>query len=480
MTMEPFEVVSAFLDDEPFDPAELARALADPAGRQLLLDSVALRTLVRDEPIAPPARAADHVSRPKWIAVGFLAASVVFGAGAAWLLPPFLQERPAPLKSSRRRRRTSSRSKPAPTCADWRMSMRSLTPAVAFVVCSVALAAQQRGESGWTPVLQVRAVSSQPDGPRVGVAGEWKIVKDGGPLAMTFVAGPTLCRMGVGSGDNLPPDAGTSRVTWVVSGTWLGEQADRLQLRLTSKFLRLGGRESSVSTTQTVSLRDGDEITLDAVSEPLDGDCNVHTVTFNARLAMLPATVTLAQATYAADLWLIHNGPFDAEMRDHMVVNVNGLASVPFQFKPLGFSLPMADPRQGNISATISLAGSIRGRARADGLVDLDLETNRLVYGITSPETVPALTSMLRKTMTVRPGETTAVEFPPPSSGYSSVALEQPSGSGGVRAGADAATAAPPAQESAVQVVHGRLVLDTARFFRGHKTQLLITLKPLK
>jgi len=91
--METHEVVSAFLDDEPFDPADLARALADPCGRQVLLDLVALRTLVRDEPIAPPAHTA--VSRPKWIAVGFLAASVLFGAGAAVLLPPLLRQQPA-------------------------------------------------------------------------------------------------------------------------------------------------------------------------------------------------------------------------------------------------------------------------------------------------------------------------------------------------------------------------------------------------
>jgi hypothetical protein len=95
MTMDTHEVVSAFLDDEAFDPAELARALADPGGRQLLLDLVALRTLVRDEPIAAPARAAGAVSRSKWIAVGFLAASLLFGAGSAWLLPPLLRQQPA-------------------------------------------------------------------------------------------------------------------------------------------------------------------------------------------------------------------------------------------------------------------------------------------------------------------------------------------------------------------------------------------------
>ena len=90
MTMDTHEVVSAFLDDEPFEPADLARALADPGGRQLLLDLVGLRALVRDEPIAAPVRAT--VSRPKWIAVGFLAASVLFGAGAAVLLPPLLRQ----------------------------------------------------------------------------------------------------------------------------------------------------------------------------------------------------------------------------------------------------------------------------------------------------------------------------------------------------------------------------------------------------
>jgi hypothetical protein len=96
MTMDTHEVVSAFLDDEPFDPADLAAALADPAGRQLLLDLVALRTLVREEPIAPPAPTDRIASSPsKWIAIGFLAASVLFGAGAAWLLPPLLRQQSA-------------------------------------------------------------------------------------------------------------------------------------------------------------------------------------------------------------------------------------------------------------------------------------------------------------------------------------------------------------------------------------------------
>jgi hypothetical protein len=47
------EVISAFLDDEPFDLEELESALGDPAGRTLLIDLVALRQMVQPEATVP-------------------------------------------------------------------------------------------------------------------------------------------------------------------------------------------------------------------------------------------------------------------------------------------------------------------------------------------------------------------------------------------------------------------------------------------
>jgi hypothetical protein len=44
-----YEVISAFLDDEPFDSRSLADALGDPAGRDLLIDLMALRHLTQTE-----------------------------------------------------------------------------------------------------------------------------------------------------------------------------------------------------------------------------------------------------------------------------------------------------------------------------------------------------------------------------------------------------------------------------------------------
>jgi hypothetical protein len=43
------EVISAFLDEEPFEPQALAEALADPAGRELLIDFILLRHVAQSD-----------------------------------------------------------------------------------------------------------------------------------------------------------------------------------------------------------------------------------------------------------------------------------------------------------------------------------------------------------------------------------------------------------------------------------------------
>ena len=58
------EVISAFLDDEPFEPRALADALADPAGRELLIDFVLLRHVAQSDDSAVPSTPAP-ARRPK-------------------------------------------------------------------------------------------------------------------------------------------------------------------------------------------------------------------------------------------------------------------------------------------------------------------------------------------------------------------------------------------------------------------------------
>lgn len=56
------DVISAFLDDEPFDANALKTALGDPAGRELLIDLIALRHLTRMERAHEP----EHTGRLRW------------------------------------------------------------------------------------------------------------------------------------------------------------------------------------------------------------------------------------------------------------------------------------------------------------------------------------------------------------------------------------------------------------------------------
>jgi hypothetical protein len=72
-----FEVISAFIDDEPFDSGELANALADPSGRALLIELLALRHLVQPADVAAvmPRRGERRASIP-----GLMAAAAVLVA----------------------------------------------------------------------------------------------------------------------------------------------------------------------------------------------------------------------------------------------------------------------------------------------------------------------------------------------------------------------------------------------------------------
>jgi anti-sigma-K factor RskA len=74
-----FEAISALIDGEPFDSRELADALSDAEGRELLIDLIALRHVVGDD----TATVAASVGRPAnhWRSLAAAAAIVVALAG---------------------------------------------------------------------------------------------------------------------------------------------------------------------------------------------------------------------------------------------------------------------------------------------------------------------------------------------------------------------------------------------------------------
>jgi hypothetical protein len=98
------EVISAFLDDEPFDPQGLAKALDDPAGRALLIDSVMLRRIVQPIDPVPPMTEPVPLRRFDWrVAAAAAAMFVVAVTGGYFVgerrsIPAAADEAPAPTR----------------------------------------------------------------------------------------------------------------------------------------------------------------------------------------------------------------------------------------------------------------------------------------------------------------------------------------------------------------------------------------------
>jgi hypothetical protein len=71
------EVISAFLDDDPYELADLAAALDEPAGRALLVDLLALRRIVQPADTIPMTPAVHLAARRSLRPVLAVAAVVV-------------------------------------------------------------------------------------------------------------------------------------------------------------------------------------------------------------------------------------------------------------------------------------------------------------------------------------------------------------------------------------------------------------------
>jgi hypothetical protein len=76
------EVISAFLDDAPFEPQALAEALADPAGRELLIDFILLRHVAQSDEspgVFTPTPALRSKKSPFWVAAAAVVVALLGG-----------------------------------------------------------------------------------------------------------------------------------------------------------------------------------------------------------------------------------------------------------------------------------------------------------------------------------------------------------------------------------------------------------------
>ena len=79
------EVISTFLDNEPFDPRDLSNALNDPDGRAALIDLITLRQIVQPTDSIPAMRVPPPSRRLRW-RLGAAGALLLFGLAAGYLV----------------------------------------------------------------------------------------------------------------------------------------------------------------------------------------------------------------------------------------------------------------------------------------------------------------------------------------------------------------------------------------------------------
>jgi hypothetical protein len=79
------EVISRFLDGEPFDAAALGAALGEPEGREFLLDLISLRNIVQEEeiPAAASSRRRFAGGTARWAFAATAAAVIALAGGYA-------------------------------------------------------------------------------------------------------------------------------------------------------------------------------------------------------------------------------------------------------------------------------------------------------------------------------------------------------------------------------------------------------------
>jgi hypothetical protein len=236
---------------------------------------------------------------------------------------------------------------------------------------------QERG--GAIPTLRLSIRALHPDAPGgVEASPSWQLSRDT-VAAPTVTAGSAdyadLCAVGAG-GKSFQPG---TRVGWQVEGRLLDVDASgaRVWIRWTRRVLdsRVVDAGDLVREYEA-RLTDGDRIVLDLVRPPAgtNPECDGVVVQMGLEFSEAP---DLANAVLDYDVWLVHREADGREVLDRM--SGRGLQghSVDYLFKRLRYDASGFPNPDGPVD--VELRGSVRGRVRPDGQIDLAVGATRTV-----------------------------------------------------------------------------------------------------
>jgi len=203
---------------------------------------------------------------------------------------------------------------------------------------------------------------------------------------------------------------------WSVHFTLVSVQIDKITVDVT-----MDRRDEEPSTVKQVTrhlvLTEGTRHVIDFVETSDSASCAVRSMMLDVSAAFDEAPA-FARELLSYDLWLTHRDAGGREWTRHESRSARQGDLVDFRFRPLTWTLDALVPAGGRDTALEEhVSGSIRGRIREDGRIDVSCQAMReLALGEGSGGERGG-----QKIFVVRSGEPIRIELPP-ASGQSSIA----------------------------------------------------------
>ena len=336
--------------------------------------------------------------------------------------------------------------------------------------------------SGTEPVISVTARAISPDGSSRSSAGGTDPVVIGKPATHYLHAGRLgeagICIVGSSNGKvkGLDDLLKTSTHVWKVTTTGVSSDLGRQTVDLEWARYDDGHATPATSRKQRVTLAQGEPLTLDMLHNA-NRACSISSVVLELETSTREDPA-LADTMLKYDLWLVRTDASGKKETRHFVMTGRQGSAVPFNFAPLRSDVPALKPNQYDFDVLTSVAGELRGRARQDGRVAVEMVTSRQDSLHRSGQT-PAKVEGLgegRKVVEAGFGESVEIRLPSRRGTAASYATPEDAAAGQnttVRASADSTSgSAPPAQ--AVEIRNGRVVVNYASFFANETVSLIL------
>jgi hypothetical protein len=316
---------------------------------------------------------------------------------------------------------------------------RVLASAAVGILLTVLAADGQEGQGDWAAPIEARPTlvihtysGSSPGGANTtGMSASMELatatteLATGGYRSMVFIpkfqTDEDLCStsMTVRVGNS---DLDSVAVGWIVEGRLVELRQGEATIDL--RWKRIVNRSDVLppgqfEEEQRVVLREGDLGMLDLVRSTgtAPAVCKVFGLTYEVRLE---GPSSLGDAAIEYDMWLIHTDAHGREVTDRYRTSARQDESADYFFRPIGFAADGGLASHGAVDLRIS--GTVRGRLRTDGRIDLTVVAKSFAADTEQHGTVG---NFGRTLLTVKGGETVEVELPAVSGRLGSVDMGQ-------------------------------------------------------